>query len=282
MIIDAHQHFWDLSRRDYAWLTPAEGILYRNYLPTDLIPTLRENGVIATVLVQAAPSEAETRYLFDLARANPFVAGVIGWVDFEAPDVERRIGGLIEAGGGMLKGLRPMIQDIADPEWVRRATLDRAFEAMSTHGLVFDALVRPVHLPPLRTRLERHPQLRVVLDHAAKPQIKPGEFEKWAREIQAIGGGTQVHCKLSGLLTLAAGSAHPSKDIEPYVEHMFACFGPQRVLWGSDWPVLNAVSEYSQWLRISKDLIERFAEESRDDVLGGNAQRVYRLKMPAA
>lgn len=282
MIIDAHQHFWDLSRRDYAWLTPAEGILYRNYLPTDLISTLRENGVIASVLVQAAPSEAETRYLFDLARANPFVAGVIGWVDFEDPDVERRIGGLIEAGGGMLRGLRPMIQDIADPEWVRRPILDPAFEAMSTHGLVFDALVRPVHLPPLRTRLERHPQLRVVLDHAAKPQIKTGEFETWAREMRAIARGTQVHCKLSGLLTLAAGSAQPSKDIEPYVEHVFACFGAQRVLWGSDWPVLNAVSEYSQWLQISRRMIERFAEGTLDDVLGRNAARVYRLTMPPA
>jgi len=282
MIIDAHQHFWDLSRGDYAWLTPAEGILYRNYLPTDLIPTLRENGVIATVLVQAAPSEAETRYLFDLARANAFVAGVIGWVDFEDPDVEPRIEGLIQAGAGMLKGLRPMIQDIADPEWVRRPALDPAFEAMSTHGLVFDALVRPVHLPPLRTRLERHPQLQVVLDHAAKPQIRTGEFETWAREMQAIGRGTQVHCKLSGLLTLAGGSAHPSKDIKPYVEHVFACFGPQRVLWGSDWPVLNAVSEYSQWLRISRDMIGHFAEGLRDDVLGRNAERVYRLKIPPA
>jgi L-fuconolactonase len=122
----------------------------------------------------------------------------------------------------------------------------------------------------------------VVLDHAAKPQIKIGEFEKWAREMRALSRGTQVHCKLSGLLTLAAGRAHPSKDIEPYVEHVFACFDPQRVLWGSDWPVLNAVSEYSQWLRISRDMIGHFAEGLRDDVLGRNAERVYRLKIPPA
>jgi L-fuconolactonase len=281
MIIDAHQHFWDSSRTDYAWLTPAAGILYRSYQPPDLIPTLRHNGVTATVLVQAAPSEAETHYLFDLARVHPFIAGVIGWVDFEAPEVERRIAAAIEAGGGILKGLRPMIQDIADPQWVSRPELDDAFDAMCTHDLVFDALIRPVHLPALRARLERHARLRVVLDHAAKPAIKTREFAGWANEMSAIARASQVHCKLSGLLT-EAGSGQASKDIEPYVEHVFACFGPHRVLWGSDWPVLNAVSDYSQWLRISRELVERFASGFRDEVLAHNAVRIYGLKVSEA
>jgi L-fuconolactonase len=281
MIIDAHQHFWDLSRPDYAWLTPSEGVLYRSYLPADLIPILRHNGVIATVLVQAAPTEAETRYLFDLARAYPFVAGVIGWVEFQAPDVARRIAALVEAGEGLLKGLRPMIQDIADPEWVSRPELDPAFEAMCAHGLAFDALVRPVQLPALRARLERHRQLKTVLDHAAKPAIRAREFDGWAREMEAIARGSRVNCKLSGLLTELARSQLP-QDIEPYVEHLFACFGPERVLWGSDWPVLNAVSEYAEWLRISREMIERFARGRRDDVLARNAVRTYGLKVTGA
>jgi L-fuconolactonase len=281
MIIDAHQHFWDLSRTDYGWLTPSEGVLYRSYLPTDLIPTLRHLGVTATVLVQAAPSEAETRYLFELARAYPFVAGVIGWVEFEAPDVERRIAALIEAGGGILKGLRPMIQEIGDPEWVRRPELDNAFEAMCMHDLVFDALVRPVHLPALRARLGRQARLRVVLDHAAKPEIKSRGFDQWARELQVISRESRVHCKLSGLLT-ELGVGQVLEDIAPYVEHVFACFGPERVLWGSDWPVLNAVTEYADWLRISREMIERFAKGACDGVLAHNAVSIYGLKVTKA
>jgi L-fuconolactonase len=281
LIVDAHQHFWDVSRTDYEWLTPSQGALYRSYLPTDLMPILRRNGVSATVLVQAAPSEAETRYLFDLARAHPFVAGVIGWVEFEDPLVKHRIADLIKAGGGILKGLRPMIQDIVDPEWVSRPELDTAFEAMCRHDLVFDALVRPIHLPALRVRLQRHAHLRAVLDHAAKPEIKTGGLNRWAGEMEAIARESQVYCKLSGLLT-EAGSAQAPKDIEPYVEQVFACFGPDRILWGSDWPVLNAVGEYSDWLRISREMIERFAKGALYDVLARNAMRVYGLKVAGA
>src|ERR1700734_679280 len=142
MIIDAHQHFWDVSRADYDWLTPDQGKLYRNYLPADLAPTLLDNGVTATVLIQAAPSEAETRYLFRLAQAHPFIAGIVGWVDFQSAGAHRRISALIADGRGTLKGLRPMIQDIPDPHWLSQPALDEAFEAMVTHGLAFDALVR--------------------------------------------------------------------------------------------------------------------------------------------
>jgi L-fuconolactonase len=151
MIIDAHQHFWDLSRADYDWLTPDQSILYCDYLPADLAPTLLGEGVRATVLVQAAPSEAETRYLFRLAQAYPFIAGIVGWVDFQSAGAHRRISALIADGRGTLKGLRPMIQDIPDPHWLSRPALDEAFEAMATHGLVFDALVRPAQIDGLRT-----------------------------------------------------------------------------------------------------------------------------------
>ena len=178
MIIDAHQHFWDLSRTDYEWLRPESGVLYRNYLPEDLAGTLRDNGVTATVLVQAAASEAETLYLLQLAQAHPFIAGVVGWVDFESPDAPRRIAALVAACGTRLKGLRPMIQDMADPAWVTRPTLDATFDALVAHDLVFDALVRPIHLNALRSRLLRHPALRAaVLNlHAGKPDIAGAKF----------------------------------------------------------------------------------------------------------
>jgi L-fuconolactonase len=278
VIIDAHQHFWDLARGDYGWLTPAAGVLYRTYLPADLAATLRANEVSATVVVQAAPSEAETHYLFELARVHPFIAGVVGWVDFDAPDAPRRIAALAAAGGEKLKGLRPMIQDIADPEWITKRSLDGAFEALIAHDLAFDALVRPIHLDALRTRLLRHPQLRAVLDHAGKPDVARGELEAWAGELKRLARETPIYCKLSGLLT-EAGERDSLGDLAPYVASVFTSFGPERVLWGSDWPVLNSVSSYARWLELSRELIGRFARGQADDVLANNARRFYRLAL---
>jgi L-fuconolactonase len=279
MIIDAHQHFWDLSRADYDWLTPDQSILYCNYLPADLAPTLLDNGVKATVLVQAAPSEAETRYLFQLAQAHPFVAGIVGWVDFQSAGAPRRISALITDGRGTLKGLRPMIQDIPDPQWLSQPALDEAFEAMVTHDLVFDALVRPAQIDVLRARLMRHPNLRAVLDHAGKPDIANGGFDAWAENLERLARDTTAHCKLSGLLT-EAGTRTSQEDVAPYVAHIFRCFGAERVLWGSDWPVVNLVCDYGHWLALSRSLVNRFAARYEKDVFGGTAARFYQLETP--
>jgi L-fuconolactonase len=278
MIVDAHQHFWDLSRGDYPWLTPEAGVLYRNYLPEDLEPTLRENDVTATVLVQAAASEAETHYLLELAQAHSFIAGVIGWADFEGTDAPRRIASLAAAGGNKLKGLRPMIQDIADPTWVTRPTLDAAFEALITHDLAFDALVKPIHLNALRTRLLRHPKLRAVLDHAGKPDVANGGFAVWAEALERLARDTSSYCKLSGLLT-EAGGRNSADELAPYVAHVFSSFGPKRVLWGSDWPVLNSISTYAHWLKLSQALVTRYAAGHADAVMAETARRFYRLAL---
>jgi L-fuconolactonase len=278
MIVDSHQHFWDLGRGDYTWLTPDAGVLYRNFLPGDLAQTLRAQGVSATIVVQAAATEAETHFLFSLAALNPFIAGVVGWLDFENPAVADRVAALAAAGGGKLKGLRPMIQDIADPEWVTRHALDAAFEALAPRGLVFDALVRPRHLRPLRERLLRHSTLRAVLDHAGKPDIVRGELDSWARDLERLARDTSVCCKLSGLLT-EAGARWSTDDIAPYVAHVFSCFGPERILWGSDWPVLTSIASYADWLRLSQQLIDRFAPGRAHDVLALNAARLYGLEL---
>jgi L-fuconolactonase len=276
MIVDAHQHFWALARADYDWLTPEAGVLYRDYLPKDLEPILRENEVVATVLVQAAASEAETHYLLGLARSHPFVAGVVGWVDFAASDAPQRIAALAQAGGEKLKGLRPMVQDIADPDWIARPALDRAFDAIITHDLTFDALVRPIHLEPLRTRLLRHPKLRTVLDHAGKPNVAGRGLDGWARDLKRLARETAIHCKLSGLLN-EAGAHCSLADLVPYVAEVFASFGPGRVMWGSDWPVLNSASTYADWLRLSRELIRRLASGRDEDVFARNALQFYRL-----
>lgn len=277
VIVDAHQHFWDLGRGDYDWLTPSAGVLYRSFLPEHLVGTLRTHEVSATILVQAAATEAETHFLFRLAAAHPFIAGVVGWVDFERSDVAARVAALATAGGGKLKGLRPMIQDIADPEWITRPAVDAAFEAIAAHELVFDALAQPRHLTPLRERLLRHPTLRAVLDHAGKPDIAHGGMDAWARDIERLARDTSICCKLSGLLT-EAGAKWSNGAIAPYVAHLFSCFGPERILWGSDWPVLTSVASYTNWLELSRHFIERFAAGRERDVLAANTSRLYGLK----
>jgi L-fuconolactonase len=279
MIIDAHQHFWTLTRGDYVWLTSATGVLYRDYLPQDLAPILKDNAVSTTVLVQAAPTEAETHYLFGLAQGQPFIGGVVGWVDFESADAPQRIAALASAGGGKLKGLRPMIQDIADPRWVTRPELDAAFEAMTQQDLVFDALVRPRHLAALRERLLRHPTLRAVLDHAGKPDIAHGGLEPWAADLERLAHDTPICCKLSGLLS-QAGERRSAEDLLPYVAQIFSSFGAERVLWGSDWPVVNAAGAYAEWLGLARGLIERCAPGGADQVLSAAAARLYRLGLP--
>ena len=275
-LIDAHQHYWRIARMDYSWLTPQQGALYRDFLPAELAQPLAECGIGATVLVQAAATEAETRYLFALARANPNVAGVVGWVDFEALDARQRLRALVQDGEGRLKGLRPMVQDLPDPLWLERPTIDAAFDALIASDLCFDALVRPQHLPSLACRLQRHPQLRAVLDHAGKPDIAGGGFDAWADPIARLARGSGLYCKLSGLLNEAA----PEADLEAldgFVAHLFECFGPERILWGSDWPVLSLRGSYRQWWEMAHALVQRHAPGQQSAVFGANAARFYRL-----
>ena len=279
MIIDSHQHFWHVSRTDYGWLTPDNTVLYRNYQPADLSPILSDNSIDATVLIQAAPSEAETRYLLELARAHSFIAGVVGWVDFASAEVVQDVESLILDGGGMLKGLRPMIQDIAEAHWLLRPQLDIAFQTMIRHGLVFDALVRPRQLKALRSRLVRHPELRAVLDHAGKPCIEQGDSDDWAQDMECLARDTNISVKLSGILT-EAGCRSSFEQLSPYMEHVFRCFGVDRILWGSDWPVLNLASDYGTWLKLSRALVKRFAPLEEDAIFARTAARLYCLDVP--
>ena len=274
--IDAHQHYWSLKRGDYAWLTPSEGGLYRDFTPEDLSPDLVKCAVHATVLIQAAPTEVESRFLLDLAHRHPSIAGVVGWTDFEASDVAERVSRLVRDGQGMLKGLRPMIQDISDPDWLDRRSLDAAFEAMVVNDLVFDALVMPRHLGVLERRLRRHPQLRAVVDHAGKPDIAGIKIEPWAGLLEQLAHSAKVHCKLSGLLTQAKPGTGVA-EFDAFVARIFSCFGADRVMWGSDWPVVTLRATYQEWLKMSLELVHRHAPGCEDTVFGANAVRFYQL-----
>jgi L-fuconolactonase len=272
--IDAHQHFWRLSRGDYDWLTPDLEALYRDFEPSDLAPQLERAGVEHTVVVQAAASIAETRYLLGLADTTEWIAGVVGWIDMASPAADETLEVL--AAHRALRGIRPMIQDIPDPDWMLGQGLRPAFEALERRRLAFDALVRPVHLPRLLTLLERHPALAAVVDHGAKPDIAGGGFESWAPGIARIARETAACCKLSGLVTEAA----PDWDdaaLRPYVDHLLECFGPGRLLWGSDWPVVELAGDYARWRDASLRLLAGLSAEERGAVLGGNAVRFYRL-----
>jgi L-fuconolactonase len=274
--IDAHQHYWSLRRADYAWLTPSETGLYRDFMPDDLSPALGECAVRATVLVQAAPTEGESRFLFDLARRHGSIAGVVGWTDFESSDVAERINRLVRDSQGMLKGLRPMVQDISDPDWLDRRSLDAAFEALIVNDLAFDALVMPRHFGALERRLQRHSELRAVIDHAGKPDIAGAQLEPWAGLLEQLARGTNVHCKLSGLLTQAKPAAGVV-EIAAYVRDIFSCFGAERIMWGSDWPVVTLRAGYREWLEMCLELVGRYAPGGEGAVFGANAVRFYHL-----
>ena len=201
--VDAHQHFWSIARTDYGWLTPALPRLYRDMLPAELAPLLRRSGIAKTIVVQAAESEAETEFLLDLATQNDFIAGVVGWTDLAAPDAEARIERL--ARNPRLVGVRPMLQDMADDEWLLRDSVAPAIDAMTRAGLRLDALVRPRHLSMLLRVADRHPDLPIVIDHAAKPEIRNGSIDAWSSDIRRLANQTRALCKLAGLVTEAAG-----------------------------------------------------------------------------
>jgi len=273
--IDAHQHFWSLGRGDYGWLTPDLKDIYRDFLPDDLTPMLAAAGIEGTVIVQAAPTIAETEFMLSLADDHAFVKGVVGWVDFEHAEAPAQISKLAQHPA--MVGLRPMIQDIADPDWMLRADLTPAFEALMAADLTFDALTLPPHLSNLSRLLERHPDMRVVINHGAKPLIRDGVIEPWATDMAKLARDTSAYCKLSGLVTEA--SADWSIDnLKPYVDHLLDSFGPDRLIWGSDWPVCTLASSYERWIETTDTLLSGLTAEERDAILGGNATRAYNLR----
>ncbi|HVL71871.1 MAG TPA: amidohydrolase family protein [Beijerinckiaceae bacterium] len=271
-MIDAHQHFWRLDRGDYGWLGPALAPIHRDFSPDDLARLLALHGIERTILVQAAPTVAETRFLLDVAARTPFVAGVVGWADLSAPDAAATIADL--AREARLVGLRPMVQDIADDDWLVRPGLAPAFRALAAHGLVFDALVLPRHLPRLLVVAERHPDLAIVIDHLAKPEIRARRLDPWRAGMAALAARPNVFCKLSGLVT-EAKPGWTGADLRPYVAHVLVAFGPERLMWGSDWPVVDVAGGYDSWRAASLALLGGLSAAERAAVLGGTAARVY-------
>ena len=277
MRVDAHHHVWRLSRGDYGWLKPTPELLpiHRDFMLRELRPMLRSANVGATVLVQAAPTLAETSFLLEVAKASGgLVRGVVGWADLAADGAVATLRTL--AAEPLLKGVRPMLQDLPDPSWILRPEIQPALAALPALGLRFDALVKPRELKPLLATLERHPDLAVVIDHCAKPDIARGAWQPWAEDLATIARETRAHCKLSGLVT-EAGRGWSVETLRRYVAHVLACFGSERVIWGSDWPVVTLAASYAEWVEAGDELLAGLTQGERDAIYGGNARRFYGL-----
>jgi L-fuconolactonase len=274
VIVDAHFHCWRLARGDYGWLTPALAPIHRDVSIDDWLREARPLGVQGGVLVQAAPTEAETAFLLDQAECFDAVLGVVGWVDLLAGDAPARIARL--AARPKLKALRPMLHDLPDPDWILQPALDPALQAMAAHGLVFDALIRPAHLSRVIELCRRHPALQVVLDHGAKPAIAQAQWQPWADDVRRVADETQAVCKLSGLLSEAG--PRPVRGVaQRWATHLLGAFGAQRLLWGSDWPVLELAASYRDWWDEVHALLAPLPPADRAAILGANTRRVYRL-----
>jgi L-fuconolactonase len=275
--IDAHQHYWDPARGDYGWLTPELAPLYRVFGPADLAPLRAHAGIARTVLVQAAASVAETRYLLEIARGEASVAGVVGWVPLLDADAPALIAEL--AREPKFKGVRPMLQDLPDDDWIANPALKPAIDALIAHDLAFDALIFTRHVAALETFAQRFPALRIVVDHGAKPPIRDGAagWQAWAEGITRLARLPHLHCKVSGLAT-EASAAWTETTLRPYVDHLVAAFGPARLMWGSDWPVLNLNGDYLLWHAVATSLLGALPDAQREAVFGANAAAFYHIQ----
>jgi L-fuconolactonase len=267
--VDAHHHVWTMARGDYHWMSPDLAIA-RDYGLDDLRPLLGD--ITATVLVQAADTEAETAFMLEVARGSAgLVQAVVGWTDLASAQAPDRIAELCREP--LLRGLRPMLQDIEDTGWILRPAVQPALAAMARHGLRFDALLKPRHLSIIGEVAQRHPELAVVIDHGAKPDIASGSFEPWASHMARLARATPWFCKVSGLVTEARADWQ-TDDLRRYVDHLLATFGPDRLMWGSDWPVVTLASNFRRWRDAAAALLPA---DTHDAVFGGTAARFYGL-----
>ncbi|RUT34880.1 amidohydrolase [Arsenicitalea aurantiaca] len=275
-VIDAHQHFWKPARGDYGWMSPDDAVLYRDYLPADLAPELKAAGVDYTVTVQAADTEDETRFMLSLAEETDFIAGVVGWVDMERSDFPDRLAALAEHA--KFKGIRPMLQDLEDDAYILRPTVLANLKHLAETGLAFDFLTFPRHLPHVLKALEEVPELRAVIDHVSKPAIAAGTLDPWRSLMAEIAAHEGVHCKVSGMVTEADHARWMPDDLAPYVDHVVECFGPDRLIYGSDWPVALLAAPYERVIGTARALLgARLDADGMGKAFGENAARFYRL-----
>lgn len=267
-MIDAHVHVWRIGQHGCTWPPPSLSAIHRDFSLDDWREAAGPAATEGVILVQTQEDPADTAWLLHLTDRDPAVLGVVGWTDLEAPDAPQAIARLAEHS--RLRGLRPMVQGLA-ADWYDNPLLEPAWIAMAQAGLVLEALVRPAHLPSLDRLAARHPELAIVIDHAAKPDARA--LEEWRRDLSALAARPQARCKLSGLLTELSPDM-PAEAINPIVSVLVDLFGPDRLMWGSDWPVLTLAGNYAGWLEQTRRLVP---PHLHDAVFGGTARATYGL-----
>jgi L-fuconolactonase len=273
--VDSHQHFWQLIRGDYQWLTPELTLLYRDYLPKDLSQELINTNVGETIVVQASDTEAETQFLLEVADKTDFVAGVVGWVDMESPTALSSLQAFSQ--NPYFKGIRPMLQDIDDENWVLQDKFNPIFEFLVANNLSFDALIKDQHLTNIQLIAKRYPLLKIVINHCAKPNINKPPSVYWKIQLSAFKTLENVSIKFSGLLTEASQGEVTLKQLSPYFEHIILVFGVKRIMWGSDWPVLKLNGDYTLWLNLTDKLLQKHSLIDQENILARNARNFYSL-----
>jgi len=280
--IDAHHHVWDLAARDQPWITGAAmAPLRRSFGIDDLAPEAASAGIAATIVVQTVADVVETEELLDLTQATPLVTGVVGYVDLAGPDVGDQLDRLQERpSGGWLVGIRSPVQDEPDPGWLARPAVLAGLREVARRDLVYDLLIRPHQLDAALAAVTHVPECRYVVDHLAKPAIAAGAWEPWAGGLAALAANGNVFAKLSGLVTEADWATWSTGDLRPYAEHALAAFGPDRLLFGSDWPVCTLAAPYGRVVGAVDELVDDLSSAERAAVMGGTAAAAYRLGTP--
>jgi len=274
--VDAHHHFWKIDLGIYDWISDDIAGIRRDYQPEHLAPYLKHLGVSKTVLVQAGESLLENDAMLAIANHSDFVAGVVAWVDLTAPDAAFRLEDL--ATHDKVKSIRPVLQGIADSDWVLQPKVVSNLRLLPELNLCFDALIQPRHLAVLDRLTDLIPELRVVIDHAAKPVIANGQAAgpDWELGMARLAEKSQIFCKLSGMAT-EQGPGWQASTLQRVCDHLLSTFGPRRLMWGSDWPVLELVGSYTQWFEAAQQMLSGLSDEDRDWVMGKTATQFYSL-----
>lgn len=275
MRIDAHQHYWDLSRFPYPWMTPSLDRIRRNFLPEDLEPILTVNGFNGSVVVQATTVIEETRWLLDLAAKHSSILGVVAWLDLTDSQLGDKLDEFQQ--DRKFKGVRHPVHDEPDLNWLVREDVLRGLGELARRGLPFDLMVRPPHLPLIPRIVERVPELRMVIDHIAKPLIASGQMDGWAQDMEHVAAIPQVYVKLSGMITEADWKNWKAEELRPYVAHVVELFGTDRLMFGSDWPVCLLAGSWKQVLAAFTQALGPLPVETRSKVVGETAAAFYGL-----
>lgn len=280
MRIDAHQHYWDPDAVHYFWMPPDDPVLSRRYCPIDLEPILGRNQFDGSVLVQAAHDPREAAWMLDLADSAPSILGVVAWADLTAPgELPYVLDGLQQHA--KFKGIRHLVQDEPDANWLLRDDVLAGLRELARRGIPYDILVKPPQLHVVEPLADKVPNLPVVIDHIAKPYIKDRIFDGWAQQMEAIAKIPHVHVKMSGMITEADHQNWTADDLRPYVRHVFNHFGPDRILFGSDWPVCLLAGTWKEVLAAFTQALGPLDQHTRAKMLGENAARFYGLDLPA-